>query len=77
MVKSTLRWFRHVQRRLVEALVKRVNQMEGSPIARGRGSSRKIICETIKRDLDVNALNINMIYDQIIWHGMIHLSNPN
>ena len=51
--------------------------MEGSPIARGRGSSRKIICETIKRDLDVNALNINMIYDQIIWHRMIHLSNPN
>ena len=38
--------------------------MDGSPIIRGRGRPRKIINKTIKRDLDVNSLNINMIYDK-------------
>ena len=33
--------------------------MEGSPIARGRGRLRKITGETIRRNLKVNALNIN------------------
>ena len=38
--------------------------MKGSSIARGRERPRKIVGETIKRDFDVNSLNINMIYDK-------------
>ena len=37
MVESHLRWVEHVQTRPIEALIRGVNQMEGSPIARGRG----------------------------------------
>ena len=40
--------------------------MEGSLIVRGRERSRKTIGETIKRYLDVNGLNVNMIYDRIL-----------
>ena len=37
-----------------------------SKIVRGRGRPRKIIGENIKRDLDVNNLNVNMIYDRTL-----------
>ena len=38
--------------------------MESSSVARGRGRPRKTICETLKRELNINGLNINMIYDR-------------
>lgn len=41
MVESCLGWFGHVWIRTVEALVKRVDHMEDSPIVRGRGRTRK------------------------------------
>ena len=50
--------------------------MDGSLIARGIRRSKKIICETIKRDLDFNSLNINMIYDGILWCRLIYIADP-
>ena len=49
--------------------------MEGSSVARGRGRPTKIIGETIKRDLDVNGLNINMIYNRTLWCHLIHVAD--
>lgn len=43
-VKSCLRWFGNVQKRSVEAPLRRVDQMEGSLIARG-ARPRKIISD--------------------------------
>jgi len=37
MVETRLRWFGHVERRPVDSVVKRVDQMEGGQITRGRG----------------------------------------
>lgn len=37
--------------------------MEGSQNARGKGKQRKSIGETIDKDLEVNSLSIDMIYD--------------
>ena len=42
MIESRLRWFGHVQRKYIEALVKGVNQMEGSSITRDRERPKKI-----------------------------------
>ena len=50
--------------------------MKGSSIARGKGRPRKIVGETIKRDLNFNSLNVNMIYDRSLWHHLIHVSRP-
>lgn len=58
-----VRWFGHVWRGLVEAPVSRVELMEGSQNARGKGKQRKSIGETINKDLEVNSLSIDMIYD--------------
>ena len=40
--------------------------MESGPIVRDRGRPRKTIGETIKRYLDFNSLNINMIHDRVL-----------
>jgi hypothetical protein len=52
MVETRLRWFRHVERRLVDSVVRRVDQMESSQITRGRGRPGKIIRQNIEKDLE-------------------------
>jgi hypothetical protein len=53
MVETRLRWFRHVERRLVDYVVRRVDQMESSQITRGRGRPGKIIRQNIEKDLEI------------------------
>ena len=50
MVESHIMWFRHVWKRPIKVTVRRVNQMEYSPIASDKRRSRKNMGETIKRD---------------------------
>ena len=40
----------------MDFVVKRLDQMEGSQITRGRGRPRKIIRETIRKDLEIHEL---------------------
>jgi len=72
MVEARLRWFEHVERRHVNAVVRRVDQMEGTQITRGRGRPRK----TIKKDLEINELEKDMVFDRTLWHRLIHVANP-
>jgi len=37
--------------------------MEGSQISRGQGRPRKAIRETVKKDLEINELDKDMIYE--------------
>jgi len=66
LVENRLRWFRHVERRLVDVVVRRVDQMEESHVKRGRGRPRKTIRETITKDLEINELDPNMVYDRTL-----------
>jgi len=52
MVKNRLRWFEHVEKRLVDVVVQRVYQMEEGEIRRGRERPRKTI-RIIRKDLEV------------------------
>jgi hypothetical protein len=69
LVENRLRWFRHVERRPVDAVVRRVDQMEESQVKRGRGRPKKTIRETIRKDLEVNELDPNMVFDRTLWLG--------
>jgi len=51
LVENRLRWFGHVERRPIDAVVRRVDQMEESQVKRGRRRPMKTIKETIKKDL--------------------------
>ena len=50
--------------------------MEGSNVTRGRGKPRKTIGETVKRDLHVDSLTINTIYDRVLWYRLIYVIDP-
>ena len=66
MVENRLRWFGHVERRPVDSVVRRVDQMERSQTTRGRGRPRKTIREVIKKDFEINNLDINMVLDRTL-----------
>ena len=76
LVENKLRWFGHVERRPIDAVVRRVDQMEESQVKRGRGRLRKTIRETIRKDLEVNELNPNLVYDRTLWCHLIHVADP-
>jgi len=67
LVENRLRWFRHVERRLIDVVVRRVDQIEDSHVKRGRGGPKKTIRETIRKDLEVNELDSNLVYDRTLW----------
>jgi len=76
-IENRLRWFRHVERRPIDAVVRRVDQMEESHVKRrGRGRPRKTIRETIRKDLEVNELDTNLVYDRTLWRNLIHVADP-
>ena len=66
LVENKLRWFGHVERRSVDAVVKRVDQMEESQVKKGRGRLRKTIRESIRKDLEVNEFDPNLVYDRTL-----------
>ncbi|RZB42155.1 Ganglioside-induced differentiation-associated protein 2 [Glycine soja] len=57
MVENRLRWFGHVERRPVDSVVRKVDQMERRQTIRGRGRPKKTIREVIKKDLELNDLD--------------------
>jgi len=52
--------------KLVDAVVRRVDQMEESQVKRGRERPRKTIRETIRKDLEVNELDPDLVYDRTL-----------
>lgn len=73
MIEYHLRWFGYVQRKSVEVPVKRVDQIKGNTATKGRSRSRKIIGEIVKKDLYINGLNTNMIYDKVLYSVLFDL----
>jgi hypothetical protein len=71
MVETRLRWFEHVERRPVDFVVIRVDQMEGSQITRDKEDR-----ETIKKYLEINELNRKMVLDRTLWRHLIHVADP-
>jgi len=76
MVETRFRWFVHVERRPMDYVVRRVDQVKGSQITRGRVRPRKTIRETIKKDLEINELEKNMIFNRTLWRRLIHVTDP-
>jgi hypothetical protein len=75
LVENRLRWFGHVERSPVDAVVIIIDQMEESQVKKGRGRPRKTIRETIRKDLEVNELDSNMVYDRTLWCNLIYVAD--
>ena len=75
MVESRLRWFGHVWRRSVDAPIRQVDQIEDSPVVRGRGRPWQTIGH-VKRDLEINGLFMEQIHDRALWRRLIYVADP-
>ena len=64
MRETRLRWFGHVRRRPIDALVRRVDEIEQIVRKRGRGEPKKTLEETLKFDMQCMGLNENMTKDR-------------
>ncbi|KAH1202990.1 RNA-directed DNA polymerase from mobile element jockey [Glycine max] len=76
MVENRLRWFGHVERRPVDSVMRRVDQMERRQTIRGRGRPKKTIREVIKKDLELNDLDRSIVLDRTLWRKLIHVADP-
>ena len=76
MTETRLRWFGHVQRRPLEASVRKVDQIVFSPIRKGRGRPKRTLGEVIKRDLWLNGISESLIHDRKQWRSLIHVADP-
>ena len=69
-----MRWFRHVQRKTYDALVRRIECIivEGK---RSRGRPRRMWEEQIKSDLHDLHLMKDLTRDRSSWRRLIHVSD--
>ncbi|RZB67484.1 putative leucine-rich repeat receptor-like protein kinase isoform B [Glycine soja] len=77
MVENRLRWFGHVERRPVDSVVRRVDQMERRQTIRGRGRPKKTIREVIKKDLELNDLDRKLNYIDLSSNNFYGHISPN
>ena len=77
MRENRLRWFDHIQRKPINAPVRKSDaiHVEGND-ARGRGRPKLIWIEIIKKDLVWCGLTDIMTLDRVKWRNMIHVTNP-
>jgi len=62
----------NIERRPVNFVVKTVDQMDDSQITRGIGRPRK----TIKKNLEINEFDRNIVYDRTLRSCLIHVADP-
>jgi len=63
------------ERRPVDFVLRRIDQLEDIQITRGRGRPRKIIRESSRKDFEINELDTNMVYDRTLWCNLIYVAN--
>lgn len=59
----------------MEAPVRRVNQMNDSPLVRDKGTPKKTIDQIIEGDLEVNGLILSSLHDMASWRQLIHVAD--
>jgi len=62
-----------LERRHVYVVVQRIDLIKDSQIREGIGKLEKTIRKSIMKDLKVNKLNLNMIYDRTLRRNLIYV----
>jgi len=66
-----LRWFGHVRRRSVNALVRNIENIDRLDCKRSRGRLKKSWSEVIRHDLQTLGLAEDMTQDRTLWRSRI------
>jgi len=72
MTENCSRWFGHVQRRLQKASIRRVKWSHSSEKKRKNKNS---IGDVAKGDLGLNNILEKLVFNQVEWWHLIHVSN--
>ncbi|KAK4353468.1 hypothetical protein RND71_028986 [Anisodus tanguticus] len=73
MREARLRWFGHVQRRDMDAPVRRCERLAMDGFRRGRGRPKKYWGEVIRRDMAQVQLTEDMTLDRRLWRTQIRV----
>ncbi len=76
MRESYLRWFGHVQRRKINALVRKSELIQVKRTKKGEGRPKITLIEVVKNDMLINNITESMTLDRIEWRKRIHVTNP-
>ena len=76
MRESRLRWFGHIRRRPIGAPVRKCENLDVTPIKRGRGRPKKCWKETIKNDLSLLGLSLDLTQNRSEWRQRIRVADP-
>ena len=68
-----MRWFGHVKRRSVNALVRRWEAIDFLHCKRGRGRSKMSWNKVIRNDMKFMGLTENMAQDRNLWRSRIKI----
>ncbi|KAL6501581.1 hypothetical protein OROGR_026714 [Orobanche gracilis] len=73
MMENRLRWFGHVRRRLVDALVRRLESWGTINIVKGRGRPKKTWIKLIENDMRFLGIGESMAMERQIWKERIRV----
>lgn len=76
MVENYLRWFGHVQKRLWETLVWKVEHLTLSPVKRDKGRPKRMFLKVVDGDFLINNIFKSLRNDIAQWDHIIHIANP-
>ncbi|XP_070018082.1 uncharacterized protein [Nicotiana sylvestris] len=76
MRETRLRWFGHVQRRSLDAPIRRCEQLALVGTRRGRGKPRKYWGEVIRWDMARLQISEDMTLDRKLWRSSIKIVPP-
>ena len=76
MRESHLRWFGHVQRRVINAPVRKSELIQVEGMKKGRGRPKIILVQVIKKDMTIKEVTKSMTIDRVEWRNRIHMADP-
>ncbi|KAJ7976901.1 Retrovirus-related Pol polyprotein LINE-1 [Quillaja saponaria] len=77
MRENRLRWFGHIQRRPMDAVVKQGDMVQVPGVRQGNGRPKLTWGAVIEKDMAVLGINENLVLDRYEWRKRIHIADPN
>ena len=75
--ENRLRWFSHVQRRPVDAPVRKSDKIVVPGMVRGRGRPRLTWEYVVQQDMNIYNLNEHIALNRADWRKRVHTADPN
>ena len=76
MREKRLWWFGHIQRKPLDAPVRKSGLLTIHGNARGRERPKLTWTEIIKKDITIYNLSVSLALNRIEWRKQIHVANP-